>query len=138
MFPTFLKRIIPVHARPTVIVVAIVAIVLALSLFTQVPEKTPQYGPRAAARMRLLTGSVENTYAKAQRAQNVHQQLMYVHWAMAMLESTRTLAADDDALSVIADVDIRKLDATLRAAEARCITLIENKEKKSRRAKREE
>lgn len=122
----FLQRVVPPHVRPAVLVLVLVAVLFALSMYAQVPERTPQYGPRAAARMRVVLAAVQDAYAKARAAPDVHQQLMHVHWAMALLEGTRTLAADDRALGALSDVDVVRLDATLREAEAKCIATIEH------------
>ena len=109
-----------------VLIVLLVCLVLfGLSRFSQPPEKIPNYGPRAAARMRAIVLAVQQSYANAVRARDVHRQLLHVHWAMAMLETVRTLAADDAALSKMVGTDVVKLDATLRRAEATCVSVME-------------
>ena len=115
---------IPISLRPIVIVVGIVALFLILSLLGQPPESTPSYGPRAATRMKSVCKAIIESHRAAIQAPDVYQQLMYIHWSQAMLESLRTLAGNDTHLSQVVGLSIEELRNRLKRDEKKCLDVL--------------
>lgn len=119
-----LWSMLPVSWRPALLVIIVVGVVFALSILGQPREHVPSYGPRAAVRMQSVCAAVQRSYRAAVNAEDVYQQLMYIHWAQAMLESLRTLAGDDTHLSRVVGVSITELRDQLKRGEEKCLALL--------------
>lgn len=115
---------VPVSLRPIVIVVGLVALFFMLSVLGQPQERVPTYGPRAATRMKSVCKAIVDSHRAAIQAPDVYQQLMYIHWSQAMLESLRTLAGNDTHLSQVVGLSIEELRNRLKRDEKKCMDVL--------------
>lgn len=116
---------IPSFVRPILVVAVVVLGAFLLSNMTRVPEKTPHYGPKGAERLRIAVTQVRESMNKAANAPHPQEQLMHIQWAIAILQTARTLAGDDRALSELVEVDVVDMDQRLVQAERFCISQLE-------------